>query len=166
MIGGFSVISCTAAGIVFGKSGVSWASVIGTPSIGHAALSTAGASGQVTTVYAQNVTAADALVGGKFITKGGDSSGAAGTGGDNDVQAGNGATKGKVNLRDGGGVARLTVAANGDLEAGSPFLPKSLTAAQRDALAARVPMVIWNSDTAKLQVCTVAGTPGTWVDLH
>ena len=50
---------------------------------------------------------------------------------------------------------------------GIPKFP-SLTSGQRDALVATAGMVIFNTTTTKLQVCTVSGSGGsaTWVDLH
>lgn len=48
-----------------------------------------------------------------------------------------------------------------------PVFP-SLTSTQRDGLISLAGMVIFNSTTTRLQVCTVPGTGGTatWVDLH
>jgi hypothetical protein len=47
------------------------------------------------------------------------------------------------------------------------LVPSNLTEGQRDALDAVVGMLIWYADVAnpRLQVCTGAGTPGTWSDL-
>lgn len=51
---------------------------------------------------------------------------------------------------------------------GSYITNPSLTTTQRDALgtAAAVGSTVWNTTDTKLQVKTVAGAPGTWVDLH
>ena len=43
----------------------------------------------------------------------------------------------------------------------------TVTTTERDATTNKVGMVVWNTTTSKLEVCTVAGTPGgTWVALH
>jgi hypothetical protein len=165
-VNGVGVVAAGATQVTLGKSALLFAGPVATPLFYQADLTTAAGNGQTLTGHAQDVTAVDALVGGKLALRGGNSSGAAGTGGDADLQAGHGATHGTVNLRDGAGNAALTVNEVGNVVCGAPFMLPSYTDAQRDALAALVRMVIWNSDDSKAQVCTVAGTPGTWVDLH
>lgn len=49
--------------------------------------------------------------------------------------------------------------------AGIPKLP-SVSTTDRNALASEVGMVIYNISTSKVQICTAAGTPGTWADLN
>lgn len=68
-----------------------------------------------------------------------------------------------------GGTSRLTLSATTTTSTqplivsgtSSYFLPPVLTGAQRDALTPSAGMVIYNSDTSKLQVYA-----GSWIDLH
>jgi hypothetical protein len=61
--------------------------------------------------------------------------------------------------------ASSTLAVTGALTASSSVTFASMTTVQRDALIEVTGMVIFNTTTTKLQVCTDGAVP-TWADLH
>lgn len=116
--GGTSRIIVAPTLITFQPSDAGWASATASPMLYQFDLATAGASGQTFTGHAQDVTAADALVGGKLFARGGDSSGAAGTGGNYETRPGHGNTHGRWIAYDADGVTeRIAWDAAGDVVA-------------------------------------------------
>ena len=54
----------------------------------------------------------------------------------------------------------------GSFRASTKFKLPQYTTVARDAIAAEAGELIYNTTDSAVQVCTVAGTPGTWVDLN